>query len=163
MCTATLACGFDVWSRRIPNLLTFGSAALAVVSHVWVDGAAGGVVALTGWIAGIGLFLPLVLLGGMGAGDMKLLAAFGAWLGAGAALWTALFGSIAGAVYALVLALSHGVLGRVAANLASMLRAWHLQGVGPVPGVTLADASGPRVAFALPLTAGLLVTLWLAR
>lgn len=163
MCTALLACGWDVWQRRIPNLLTFGSAAAAVATHAWVDGAAGAATAVAGWLAGAGLFMPLVLLGGMGAGDMKLLAALGSWLGAGAALWTALFGSIAGAVYAVVLAVSHGMLGRVAANLASMLRAWHLQGVGPVPGVTLADASGPRVAFALPLTAGLLATLWLAR
>ena len=92
---------------------------------------------------------------------MKLLAAVGAWLGAGGALWTGLFGSIAGACYALVLAASHGIVRRVLSNVSTMLREWSVHGIGPVPGVTLTDAAGPRVAFALPLTAGLMVTLWL--
>ena len=58
--------------------------------------------------AGIVLFLPFFLLRGMGAGDVKLLAALGAWLGPMQTIWLALFTSIAGGVMALVIATSTG-------------------------------------------------------
>ena len=45
---------------------------------------------LGGWLVGCALFLPWFLLRGMGAGDVKLLAALGAWLGPRDALWIAL-------------------------------------------------------------------------
>ena len=46
--------------------------------------------------------MPLFLLGGMGAGDVKLLAALGAWLGPGDAFWLAIYASMAGGVIAVV-------------------------------------------------------------
>ncbi len=45
------------------------------------------------------LIIPFVL-GGMGGGDVKLLAALGAWLGCAAVLNIFLFGSVAGAFIA---------------------------------------------------------------
>ncbi len=54
--------------------------------------------ALAGAAAGFAVFLIFYLLGGMGGGDVKLMAGFGALLGAGrlleAALWTAGVGGI---------------------------------------------------------------------
>ena len=41
----------------------------------------------------------------MGGGDVKLLAAFGAWLGPGAVCWVAVYGAIAGGLLALLLVL----------------------------------------------------------
>jgi prepilin peptidase CpaA len=58
----------------------------------------GGLVALGGAAVGFAVFLVFYLLGGMGGGDVKLMAGFGALLGAGrlleAALWTAGIGGI---------------------------------------------------------------------
>jgi len=58
----------------------------------------GGLYALGGAAAGFGVFLIFYLLGGMGGGDIKLMAGFGALLGAGrlleAALWTAGAGGV---------------------------------------------------------------------
>ena len=89
MLVGLAACVTDFRSRRIPNVLTFGASAAAVVFSGVTNGWAGLGWALAGWGVGCALFLPWFLLGGMGAGDVKLLAALGAWAGPGTALWIA--------------------------------------------------------------------------
>ena len=71
----------DVRTHRIPNILTFGSAAAAFGYHAWTAGASGLGASAGGWAIGVALFLPLFLLRGMGGGDVKLMGAVGAWLG----------------------------------------------------------------------------------
>ena len=77
---ASAACATDLHDRRIPNWLTFGASAAALAVAYATGGQAGVQHAAGGWATGFFLFLPLFLLGGMGAGDVKLLAALGAWL-----------------------------------------------------------------------------------
>ena len=101
------ACALDLRSRRIPNALTFGAAAAALVFHTVTAGVSGLQTAAFGWIVGTALFLPFFLLGGMGGGDVKLLAALGAWLGPREAMWLAIYGSIAGGVLAIGYSLAH--------------------------------------------------------
>src|SRR5262245_38597266 len=86
----------DLGNRRIPNLLTFGSAFAAATYHFSVNGFSGVFDSLLGWACGTVLYFPMFALGGMGAGDVKLLAALGAWLGPGLAVWIALFSALAG-------------------------------------------------------------------
>src|SRR5262249_49681106 len=90
-----VACATDLPSRRIPNVLTFGSAAAGMVFALATSGMAGLGMSVAGWLIGCALFLPLFLLRGMGAGDVKLLAALGAWLGPASVIRVALYGSIA--------------------------------------------------------------------
>jgi hypothetical protein len=45
-------------------------------------------------------------------------------------------------------------------NLWLMVMHWRTQGLGPVPGLTLKDGSSPRLAYAIPITIGVLCTLW---
>jgi prepilin peptidase CpaA len=158
--SAAVACITDLRARRIPNWLTFGSAALALGVHVTLDGWAGAQQAGAGWIVGTLLFLPLFLLGGMGGGDVKLLAAFGAWLGAGEVLWLAAYTSMAGGVIAIAVALSNGYFTTMLRNLRTLLRFWWLAGPRPLPALTLERGSGPRLAYAVPMFVGALVTLW---
>src|SRR5215210_7805328 len=82
---------FDVRTRRIPNWLTFGAAAAGVVYATFVAGPSGAGTAAAGWLAGVALFFPVFALGGMGAGDVKLLGALGAWLGPVESVWLAMF------------------------------------------------------------------------
>ena len=93
-----LACITDFRSRRIPNVLTFGASAAAIVFFGLTNGWAGSLWSLAGWAVGCGLFLPWFLLGGMGAGDVKLLAALGAWMGPVALLPIVLLSSVVGAI-----------------------------------------------------------------
>src|SRR5580765_7089499 len=102
---AVVAAVADVRTRRVPNALTFGAAA-AGMGYATVHGGLGGLESsVLGCLIGVGLFLPLFALGGMGGGDVKLLAAFGAWLGPLGVLWAAIWASLAGGILALAVSI----------------------------------------------------------
>lgn len=151
----------DLNSRRIPNAITLGAAAIAVAMHVLSNGWSGLLLAVSGWAAGFVLFAPLYAVRGIGAGDVKLLAAIGAWLGPVGALWTGLYGAVAGGLLALVVALARGYTTAAMKNIGTILRLWSVAGVRPVEGLTLADKSSVRLPYAFPLAVGAMVTLWL--
>ncbi|XID93071.1 prepilin peptidase [Paenibacillaceae bacterium WGS1546] len=76
-----LACWTDLGRMRIPNGLTFGFAAGGLAYHAVYSGIDGIGWAIAGLLSG---FVPLFVmnrLGGIGGGDVKWFAAFGAWSG----------------------------------------------------------------------------------
>jgi prepilin peptidase CpaA len=151
----------DLRTRRLPNALTLGAAGVALALHGITGGWPALVQATLGWAAGVALFVPLYALGGMGAGDVKLLGAIGAWLGPMGAVWTGLYGAIAGGIMALLVALGRGYAGTALRNIRTILVAWFLAGIKPVEGMTLADNTSIRLPYAVPLAAGALATLWM--
>lgn len=155
-----VACLTDLRVRRIPNWLTFTSAAMAVAAHGLWPGGHGALSAVAGLAVGLAAFFPFFALGGLGAGDVKLMAALGAWLGWHDAMWTAIYGSVAGGVFALVLGFARGYLGTAFLNLKGILTTWWLLGVRPIPEHTLAGSRSLRLPYALPIFTGLVVTLW---
>jgi len=155
------ACAFDLRTRRIPNLLTFGGAAAALFYSFFLDGASGLGRSAAGWGTGLLLFLPFFLLRGLGAGDVKLLACVGAWLGPSRALWTALFGALAGGILALIVAVATGYFRRAADNVYLLLVHFSVAGVRPHPDLTLEKGKGPRLPYALPIVVGMIVAMWL--
>ena len=161
LATGLAACVTDLRARRIPNLLTFGAAAAALVFWLASDGLSGLAFAATGWLAGCLLFLPVFLLRGMGAGDVKLLAALGAWVGPAAAVWIALYGAVAGGILAIGVTLVSGYVGTMFRNVWGLLMFWRIAGLQPHPELTLATAAGPRLPYAFPITAGAVAMIWL--
>jgi prepilin peptidase CpaA len=161
LAVALAACAFDLRTRRIPNLLTLGGAAAALVYWGSVDGFTGLGVSAAGWGVGLAVFLPLFLLGGLGAGDVKLLACLGAWLGPSQALWTALYGAIAGGVFAIVVAFATGYLRTAVGNVYLLLAHFRVSGVRPHPELTLERGKGPRLPYALPIMVGAIAAMWL--
>jgi len=156
-----IAVVWDVASRRIPNLLTFGAALAAFAAHASFAGWSGLGTSLLGWVVGVALFFPVFALGGMGAGDVKLLGAIGAWLGAASVIWVGLFTGIAGGILAVVVALFTGYLKQALRNVWGLLLYWRVAGLRPQPELTLhAGPNAPRLAYAVPMLAGLMVTLW---
>ena len=157
----TLACISDLRTRRIPNVLTFSSAACALLFHLMTGGWTAAAWSVGGYLLGAVLFFPMFALRGMGAGDVKLLAAVGAWLGPGQVAIVALATSVAGGVLGLVVAVGYGYLRTALSNLWMLLTHWRVAGVRPLPAVTLQGAKGPRLAYAVPIAIGTMVTLWL--
>jgi prepilin peptidase CpaA len=88
----------DLARRRIANWIPAVALAGGFGWQLGQSGWMGGLYALAGAAAGFAVFLVFYLLGGMGGGDVKLMAGFGALLGAGrlleAALWTAGVGGV---------------------------------------------------------------------
>jgi prepilin peptidase CpaA len=107
---AALAVRADVRTRRIPNHLTFPALAIALASHAAFEGRVGFLNALTAMAIAGGVLLPGWLMGWMGAGDVKLMAAVGAWLGMPGAVLAVLAALVAGGVISVVIAVRQGVL-----------------------------------------------------
>jgi prepilin peptidase CpaA len=95
----------DLKQGKISNRLTLPAALLAVMLHTGQDGIDGLFFSLAGFGTGLGLLLVFYLVGGMGAGDVKLMGAVGSFLGAKATLGAFLFIALAGGIYSLALIL----------------------------------------------------------
>lgn len=154
------ACVTDVRAARIPNGLTLVGVAAGLVAHGLLPQGLGVMASVAGAVAGLAVFLPFFALGGMGGGDVKLMAAVGAWLGWPAILGAALTVAIAGGVLAVVAAVSRGYLRQALRNVLGLVRFWMVAGVRPEPSLTLAHGKGPRLPYAVPVLLGLLVTIW---
>ena len=156
-----VACLMDLRSRRIPNWLTFGSAAAALGFHTVTAGLAGALSSGAGWLIGVLLFFLPFALGGMGGGDLKLLAALGAWLGPIPAVWLTLYTGVAGGILALVVASARGYLPTALRNVWTLLAHWRAVGIRPLNELSLAGSDSPRLAYAVPILLGTVVTIWL--
>lgn len=148
------ACVTDLRAQRIPNLLTFPAMALGLALHGTVGGADGLLFSLSGLGAGLGLMLLPFLMGVMGAGDVKLLAAAGAFMGAKAVLAAFVLTSLFGGVYALVVLVFHRRA--LASRLRALRDAAMVAAAGggislPMPG----DGEKlPRLCYGLAIAAG---------
>src|ERR1051325_4264762 len=91
---ASVAAVLDVWSRRIPNWVTFSTLCIGVAINAWLHGLDGAVGSLVGAALGIGLLLPFYVMHALGAGDVKLLGALGALLGPQALISVVVYGAI---------------------------------------------------------------------
>src|ERR1700733_13214335 len=102
---ATIGAVYDVRSHRVPNFLTLPAILFGLLMHFVLGGWRQlGSAALAGLICGFA-FLVFHLAGGMGAGDVKLIAAVGCIGGLTLVVHLLIFTSIAGGVMAIALAL----------------------------------------------------------
>jgi prepilin peptidase CpaA len=106
---ATLALAFiDMWKFKIYNAFTYPLLLGGLIYHGVVDGMPGVADGLLGTLLGFGLLVPVYALGGMGGGDVKLMAAIGAWLGVLLTFVVFLASSLVMGVYALILVVGYG-------------------------------------------------------
>ena len=95
----------DLKSRKIYNAVVFPALALALLLHALTGGLDGLIFSLIGFTLGLAILIIPFLLGGMGAGDVKLLALVGALQGASFVFATAIYMAIIGSVMALAIVL----------------------------------------------------------
>ena len=91
----------DLRTRRIPNYLTLGTAVAGLAYNFMSQGLPGLANGLLGMLLGFAFLILPYLWGGMGAGDVKALAALGAWLGPKLTVFLFCYMGIAGGVIAL--------------------------------------------------------------
>jgi prepilin peptidase CpaA len=103
-----LAAVIDGLQLRVPNWLTFPFLAAGLVYWAWSGGRWGLLSSFEG--AGVGLvcLLALYAIGGMGAGDVKLMAGMGAWMGPAITLRAFVGTALAGGVIGLAMILASG-------------------------------------------------------
>jgi len=103
--TLIVAAIIDGYKLKVPNWITFPMVlsgwAMSTMSFGW-EGLGW---SLIGTGVGLALLLPLYAIGGMGAGDVKLLAGVGAWVGGTITLYAFCVSAIIGGVIALLMVL----------------------------------------------------------
>ena len=101
MFALVVATSTDLRSRRIPNWLIFPFLAAGITVSGWLGGWQGIGQSLEGLALGLLLFGLLFWMGGMGAGDVKLAAAIGAWIGPMQLFFALIVTAIVGGIMAL--------------------------------------------------------------
>lgn len=156
-----IALGYDIATRRIPNWLVLtGLLAGIGYSLLVAAGQPDPLRSLLGAVTGLAVMLPLYFFRTMGAGDIKLMAAVGAFLGPLPVLGAALLTFAAGGVLALLAAFGSRSWSRVFDNL-------RLMGVvvasGRASGLSLRDVQTTgRLPYAIAIAIGTGLQLWLA-
>ncbi len=118
-----LATSTDLASRRIPNLIPLAGLLLAAWLALQSPQPSAALLACgAGMLVGLFLFLPFYMMRGMAAGDVKLMAAVGAFVGPQLALRIALCTFIAGGVLAILVLLVRGRLLRGLANMGLLMQ-----------------------------------------
>lgn len=109
---------------KVPNWLTFPFILCGWLHWTLQDGLTGFGWSLLGTFVGMMLLLVLRNVGGMGAGDVKLLAGVGAWLGTTVTLYAFAATAIVGGVMAVIMILRSGQWVRHLAMSHQILHEW---------------------------------------
>ncbi len=152
----------DLTTRKIPNRLTVPAAMLAFGINYLSAGAVGALHSAEGLGIGLAAFLPMFLAGGTGAGDVKAMAAVGAFLGPAGAFFAVLWTLIAGLVGALaVLVAADGPGGIRELIRRWVFRAYVLLSTGHLAHVSRPedDAAARRFPYGLAIASGTIVSL----
>lgn len=93
----------DLKSRRILNIVTLPAIIIGILLNTITGGIDGLLFSGKGFLLGLGIFIIPFLRGGMGAGDVKLMAAIGALKGASFVFHAFIYTAIIGGVISLIL------------------------------------------------------------
>ncbi len=156
-----LASWIDFSQKRVPNWLNLVLIVAGFIIQGVYFGSEGLATGGLGMLVGFGVLIVPWLMHGMGAGDVKLMAAIGVWLGPGLTFYAFALGAVIGAGTAMVMIVSTGRLRMACANM----------------GIIVAKCSNPDTLFSefgsaksfgatsqllpygVPLTAGTLIIL----
>jgi prepilin peptidase CpaA len=151
-----LAAFTDLTRRRVYNWLTLPAMVIGVGLNAYLHAWAGVGQGVLGLAVGGLVFFPAFWWGGMGAGDIKLLAAIGAVLGWAGVLSAALYASLFGGIVAIAVLIARRRLTATLRYWSRSARAWFIPGppLDPLP------RSRP-LAFAPIIAAGALAAYFL--
>ena len=145
----------DLKTRRIPNYLTGGAALAGLVFQGACGGGPGLTDGLLGLILGFGLLIVPYRFGFMGGGDVKALAALGAWLGPLGTFRLFIYMTLAGGLMALATLWWHGRLWAIFRRIWALLLNLVLTR-GQKPEIGTAPAGPDGLPYAAAMAAGML-------
>ena len=148
----------DLRSHTIPNWLTVPAMASGLLGHTLIDAQGGFLFSLKGSGLGLGLFLVFYLLGGMGAGDVKLLATVGSFVGPNGVLEAALMTALLGGVYSVAVMVQYWGLRASLRRVEMMIKSLALTGsLAASPAVS---GPLPKLRYGLVIGLGTLMSQW---
>ena len=100
-----VAAVIDGWKLKVPNWITFPFVISGWIYSTACFGWEGLGWSVAGTAVGLVLLLPAYAIGGMGAGDVKLLAGVGAWIWGSATFYAFAWSAIVGGVLAVAMVL----------------------------------------------------------
>lgn len=156
---ALLGAWFDVTSRRIPNRLTYPAMLAALVVRFGFLGWHGLLEGLLGLVICGGVFFLLFVVHAMGGGDVKLMAAVGAWVGYHNASTALIVCALAGGLIALGYVIVLKRYRTTVSNIASLLRFHATSGMRVNPELNLSSARAVRMPYGVAIAAGAVGTL----
>ncbi len=156
------ACWNDYRLRLIPNWLTAAVAATGLAAQTLWLGLPGLQSAALGILVGFSVLILFWLVRAMGAGDVKLMAAVGAWVGPQLILFAILTGVLVGGVLALGILVYQRRWSQTTANVGVMLTKMSslrmaFSDYGSAKSLSRASGGMP---YAIPLAIGTLITLF---
>ncbi len=151
----------DLRCQKIPNLLIYPAMGIALGYHFMMNGLDGLIFSAAGLALGIAVLILPYLMGGMGAGDAKLMGAVGAILGAKGVFVAFLFTAIAGGIYAFILLVFNrryfkGFFARQATTLKTFMLTRQFI---PIP--THENKKKPKLCYGIAIAVGTLVSVFL--
>ena len=108
LAAAMVAAVLDVWKFKVYNALTLPLLLSGLAYHGLTEGWSGLGTSALGVLFGFAVLLVPYAMGGVGAGDVKLMAAVGAWLGMPMTLYVFAASALASGAYAMALVLLSG-------------------------------------------------------
>lgn len=156
-----LASWIDYSQHRVPNWLNLALILTGFAVQGFYLGSAGLLLGFLGMMTGFGLLIVPWTMHGMGAGDVKLMAAIGVWFGPMLTLYSFALGGLIGGAVAVVMIVSTGRLRMAYTNLGLIVakcsnRSTVFSEMGSAK--SFGDSS-QLLPYGVPLTAGTLIIL----
>jgi prepilin peptidase CpaA len=156
----TCSVWIDVSRHRIPNALSLGGIVLGIALQTWTSGITGLAAGLGGTVVAGGIFLPFYLLHGMGAGDVKLMGAVGAFLGPHDALLATGLSLAAGGAMAFLILLVRGGLAPLARRYWATLKCFLITRKLIHPPPARGEVAAMKFPYAAAIGIGTVTAMW---
>jgi prepilin peptidase CpaA len=148
----------DLRSRRIPNWLVLPFLAAGIGVSGWLHGWHGIGQSFAGLALALVIFGIFFWMGGMGAGDVKLCAAIGAWIGPGQLVVALIMTGIAGGVMVLGWALVSGFSNELFGGSADIVFGSKERGMRSSPEMALSNPLKRKMPYAPAIAIGTLLS-----
>jgi prepilin peptidase CpaA len=144
----------DLRTRRIPNWLTVTGAVLGLCCQAWERGLRGAATSLASTALALAIFLVLYIAAGMGAGDVKLFGAVGAFVNPWTVVLIFVFTGLLGGAAGLGMAIMRGQLRQTLDRTSELMFNFGL--------TEQSRSDALRLPYGAVVAGGVLISLWVS-